>query len=537
MSWTRMRAVLVAASAVLVGCSGSGRNGSAGADAVDVDATSKEVENGKLRAVLNEIDVRGRDWIELYNPHDQDVDLSGFKVSDDPSRDTHVWALPPGSVVPKGGFLVVKEEKNPGDGTGFPFGIKKGETVYLLAPDGSVLEKVTVGDPPEGTTWGRYPDGSGDWQVTAPTQGAPNELVYDLDQILFDSTNVIEVELTLPQESYDALKKEPYKYVRGSVKVTSRGKTYEAEDIGVRLKGGQSFKPITEKAAFKLKFDEFQKGRKFLGLRRLTLNNMVDDPTAMRETLAYRVFREASLPAARTGYARVRVNGELYGLYVVLEAYDEVAMHRWFKNTRHVYEGSVDLYKGQAQSFDVDVGSKSDRSDLEALIAAINDAPTETWYDDVSYVADLYQMIGMWAAENYVGQTDGYAAAANNYFLHSNKEGYFRMLPWGMDRTFVERPKMPSGSSILVTRCMELKRCKDAYRVRLGLLLKVVEGLELEKLVDKLDGVVRPELEDDPRKPYSLEEHDQAVSKLRAYLEQRKKDAKAALSTDSGGDE
>ena len=528
MSWHRMRAWLATATMVLAGCSGTG----GGAERDAVDTGEPESQTSGPHPVLNEVDVRGRDWIELYNPHDEDVDVSGYKVSDDPSRDSHVWTLPPGSVVPKRGFSVVKEEKNPGDGTGFPFGIKKGETVYLLAPDGSVLEKVTVGDPPEGTTWGRYPDGSGDWQVTAPTQGAPNELVYDLDQILFDPANVILIELTLPKESYDVLKQEPYEYVRGSVRLTSRGQTFEARDIGIRLKGGQSFKPITEKAAFKLKIDEFQKGRKFLGLRRLTLNNLVDDPTAMRETLAYKVFREASLPAARTGYATVRVNGEPYGLYVVLEAYDEEAMHRWFKNTRHVYEGSVDLYKGQAQSFDVDVGSKNDRSDLEALIAAINDAPAETWYDEVSYVADLYQMIGMWVAENYVGQTDGYAAAANNYFLHSNKKGYFRMLPWGMDRTFVERPKMPSGSSILVTRCTELKRCEDAYRIRLGLLLKVVKGLELEKLVDELDAVVRPELEDDPRKPYSLEEHDQAVSKLRDYLEQRQKDAEAALASE-----
>lgn len=167
---------------------------------------------------------------------------------------------------------------------------------------------------------------------------------------LFEPEAVAAIELTLPEASIAALedpeKREKYQDGAFSLAMTDGtpigGEEPSAPiDVGIRLKGGRgSFRPLTGKAAFKIKFNHSVKGQTFLGLKTLTLNNMVQDPSMLHEALAYEAFRAASIAAPRTGYAYVRVNGEDYGLYLNVETLDDVALPRWFEATGHLYEGA-----------------------------------------------------------------------------------------------------------------------------------------------------------------------------------------------------
>ena len=98
--------------------------------------------------------------------------------------------------------------------------------------------------------------------------------------------------------------------------MTAGGTTYGPLSVTLKLKGNSSFRDLDHKAAFKIKL---AKGQPLLGLKKLTLNNMVQDGSMVHETLAYQTFRAAGVPAPRTGYAFVRVNGEPYGVYLNLE--------------------------------------------------------------------------------------------------------------------------------------------------------------------------------------------------------------------------
>jgi hypothetical protein len=71
------------------------------------------------------------------------------------------------------------------------------------------------------------------------------------------------------------------------------------------LKGHGTFRPLGKKSAFKLKF---AKKDRFFWLKKLTLNNMVQDASMIHETLGYEVLRAVGVPAPRTGFAYVRVN-------------------------------------------------------------------------------------------------------------------------------------------------------------------------------------------------------------------------------------
>ena len=46
-------------------------------------------------------------------------------------------------------------------------------------------------------------------------------------------------------------------------------------------------------------------------------------------------------PAARVGYAYVRLNGADYGLYANVENIDAVMARRWFTGTQHIYEANL----------------------------------------------------------------------------------------------------------------------------------------------------------------------------------------------------
>lgn len=124
--------------------------------------------------VVNEVAADGPmgDWVELHNPSGADADVSGFFLTDDPLSKPMAYALPAGTVVPAGGYLVVNVSAAT---TGF--GLGSDEALALLAPGGAVVDQAdwAEGEAPAGSTYGRLPDGSGPFAtLPTPTPGAVN---------------------------------------------------------------------------------------------------------------------------------------------------------------------------------------------------------------------------------------------------------------------------------------------------------------------------------------------------------------------------
>ena len=144
------------------------------------------------------------------------------------------------------------------------------------------------------------------------------------------------VEITLSSNAIDSLNEDPYEYVAGDVTIDG----VLLEGAGVRLKGKiGSFRTLEEKAAFLLDFERFEPGQEFLGMEKLALNNMVQDPTMIREWMGYRHLREAGVIAPRSAHVQVLLNDELLGLYAHIETYDQrVWMDEQFPSTHQLFE-------------------------------------------------------------------------------------------------------------------------------------------------------------------------------------------------------
>jgi hypothetical protein len=349
----------------------------------------------------------------------------------------------------------------------------------------------------------------------------PATVAADEIEWMYDPDAVVEIHLGgLSEEELDELEAAPSDEVRGTFELTVDGvpKGPLLNDVGIRLKGGLgSASPVkTGKSGFKVRFDEFVDDQLFFGIKRLTLNNMIQDPSMVHESLTYELFHELGLPASRTGYAFVTLNGEDYGLFLNLETLDEISLPQWFgeDNTRHLYEADVaktDVIPG-APPFEVDEGDEEDISDLEALIAAVNEEEGD-WSDNVSPFADLEQMTAHWAVERYVTHWDGYAGEAdvfrpNNYYLHSDAAGIFQMMPWGTDQTWEFNIDFdePAGG-VMFNKCLADASCKQLYLEGLTDVHCVAPGLDLSGQGAQLATMLAPYQDrEDPVKREATEE-------------------------------
>ena len=105
------------------------------------------------------------DWIELYNSDSQEADISGWGFSDK-EAEPYRYTFPDGTKVPAKGRLIVFCDSNAGanDTKIVPFGLSStGETLTLTDKQGNTAQTLTFGALAADTSYGQYPDGSGEF--------------------------------------------------------------------------------------------------------------------------------------------------------------------------------------------------------------------------------------------------------------------------------------------------------------------------------------------------------------------------------------
>jgi endonuclease/exonuclease/phosphatase family metal-dependent hydrolase len=123
------------------------------------------------------------EWIELYNPLDVTVDISGYVLDDLVSGGTNPYTIPDGTTIPAFGFIVFYQSTT-------NIGLNNdGDTVNYLKPDGvTVLDSYTYGSSTDDVSRGRETDGGSTWTTfTTPTPGESNEGTTTPTQVHVDS--------------------------------------------------------------------------------------------------------------------------------------------------------------------------------------------------------------------------------------------------------------------------------------------------------------------------------------------------------------
>jgi hypothetical protein len=342
----------------------------------------------------------------------------------------------------------------------------------------------------------------------------------DKQAFLFNPLVVNKFDLKTTAEAEAALRADPTNYHAATLKVTTPKGISSTYKVGVRIKGGWgSYRDLDDKAAFKIKMNFSVKGQKLYGIKKFTLNNMVQDPSMLHEAVSYRLFRAMGVAAPRVGYANVLFNGRNYGLHSNIETYDDELFERWYSaKTDHLYEGGYGTEVGP--DMEVDEGSKTDKSDVTELQTINNELSGEAWFNAIRAKVNLNQMIMNWAVEHYIGHWDGYTNNwPNNYYVHKPAGGLFTMHPWGTDQTWIRWNALVDDGATMMTRCIQYQPCQDIYLGALTKIEKKLPSLALPTMVDRIWVKILPALTADPRKPYSVEDstgHMQATKEFMA---------------------
>jgi len=123
------------------------------------------------------------DWIELFNPSDHPMDLSGYFISDD-LNDTTKWEFPGDVSIESDGFIVVWADGKNESGSDLHSNFslqKEGETIYLFTSAKELVDSVLYENQKTDISYGRQPDGGDSWYMfNTPTPGNSNisEIYY-----------------------------------------------------------------------------------------------------------------------------------------------------------------------------------------------------------------------------------------------------------------------------------------------------------------------------------------------------------------------
>ncbi|MCC7502106.1 MAG: lamin tail domain-containing protein, partial [Flavobacteriales bacterium] len=116
------------------------------------------------------------DWIELYNPTPDPVDLSGWFLTDTPF-DLYKWPFPAGSSITGYGYLIVWADE---DGWQAPLHANfklsgDGEEVRLINADSMQVDAVLFGEQFDDLGYARLPNGYGPFVIQQATFAATND--------------------------------------------------------------------------------------------------------------------------------------------------------------------------------------------------------------------------------------------------------------------------------------------------------------------------------------------------------------------------
>ncbi|MBL4685925.1 MAG: CotH kinase family protein, partial [Nannocystaceae bacterium] len=338
-------------------------------------------------------------------------------------------------------------------------------------------------------------------------------------------------------------------------------------DAGACVKGAGTARTLDEKAAFKihLGWDDPEvagcgEERRFHGLKRVTLNNMVQDNSYLRETLGYQFYAALGLGVPRTQFANLSINDEHFGFYLHVETVDRRFLARRFDSRKGmlfeaIYGGgrncdlspeklgassddscfkasfSTDECDGDTEGYDV-----TDHSHLQRLgeqIAAI--APGEL-YTGLQPLLDIDEYLSLFAAEVIGGAGDSHFYHWNNYRMyHEPTEDLWHIIPTGIDTSFSSwLPPDTDGAEpvvYLAQRCLTEAPCVARLVEIMEAALDTFDAMDFEARMDALIEVIDADVASDPRSEASSSQISASRNSMRTFIQTRRATVEPLLET------
>lgn len=162
---------------------------------------------------------------------------------------------------------------------------------------------------------------------------------------LFDTSTVHRIDIVLDDWEGFLETCENEEYTLCSVVIDGEAQ----RNVGLRAKGNTSLSQVSaygnNRYSFKIEFDHYDSANTYHGLDKLSLNNIIQDNTYMKDYLVYQLMGAFGAASPLCSYAWITVNGEDWGLYLDVEGIEESFLQRNYGTV------SGALYKPDSMSF------------------------------------------------------------------------------------------------------------------------------------------------------------------------------------------
>lgn len=290
---------------------------------------------------------------------------------------------------------------------------------------------------------------------TAPTSDNADAVQQFRPSSAFYTQNTVQqIALDVSEDNLRKLKEALPKRIY--VPATFRWNDVTLENVGVRYKGNSSSNPNQPfKRSFLIKFSEFEKQQRFLGLERIALDNGIQFGSLFSEPLVTEILRDLKIPASRCNHATLQLNGKFHGVYVNVERIDTTFVRDRFP------PGKGPLYKcdlggpganlqpvpdeawqqKEHRAFEAkSKAAQKDADDVRDFITRINATPPEQFAAALDGMIHTDAFLKTMAVMLYAGAFDQLTGwNPHNYYLYRDPgDERWHYLPWDLDVGFAD---------------------------------------------------------------------------------------------------
>jgi spore coat protein CotH len=312
-------------------------------------------------------------------------------------------------------------------------------------------------------------------------------------------------------------------------------------NAAVRIRGFGS--RSATKPGLRIDFDRYVTNQRFLGMRSVILDNLLQDASMLREFVGMEVFARMGHPASRESFVRLFINNVDHGLYTVVEAIEPEFLARTLgENSGYLFEFHwIYAYRGEDLGDDFApyralLEARTHRlesdnalySPIRELIREANVPVDAVWRERVEQYLDLRAFVSHLALNAFLSQQDGFLGydGMNNFYLYRPaRSTVHRLIPWDLDvalddvnlQIFARTHENPLSRGALAfpdLRAHYLDVLKECARI-------TTEDNWLAAMVLRAAELIRPAAHADRLKPWSNAQFEESVEQLVTFASTR----------------
>ena len=267
----------------------------------------------------------------------------------------------------------------------------------------------------------------------------------------FDDAVVHEIRLNISSRDWQSLQTH---YLDNTYYACDfRWRDHVIRNIGIRSRGSGSRNGV--KPGLRVDFDRYVTDQQFLGLKSFVFRNNTQDASSMHERLSMLLFRRLGLPAPREAHAKLFINNEYHGLYLIVESVDKTFLRETFNENdgylyKYDYPAEAPYYfedRGPDPAAYVPLPFKPETHETDPrpefiaqLVQAINQAGDAAFRTVMAEYLDLKKFVQHVAVETFVADNDGFLSnwgGMNNYYLYQLQgRKLFTFIAWDKSEAF-----------------------------------------------------------------------------------------------------